>query len=617
MYVAFVIDVFARHIVGWRASRTMNTDFVLDALEQALFARQPERDQALIHHSDKGSQHVSMRYTERLAEVGIEPSVGSTGDSYDNALAETVNGLYKAEVIHRLGPWKSTEATECATLNCLSRLNHQRLMGLLGYIPPAGAQVHYRLATPAYLRRISRLGFGGGSHPGLILYMSLIDTPMTSTSSHEYLKQRTISGYLALVGLYLASFALPLSAAGRSIGFALLVLATLLDYQRSARTLSKEPAFWLTAAFITYLIVNQLIPRTPPAGPWHEATLHLVKASLFFIVGYWMFHHKRHLMILVALLAAGFLVQSFLNFPWHSFFYLINKGRRLTVGYDSISLGEISGLSALLMIFYIPNYINNSGRKLRSLLKAACYFFGTWCLLVLIASGTRSAWLGFIFAAALSLPSLLKAYGSRVKRSTALVIFLIVAGCALGLGYTGKSMLSRRIRPVLSTLNEVPSHGTRDLTQDSTGVRLQLMHFAVRAWLEKPLVGWGPSTSHRVFSREGVNSSLGENTVSQGSFVSTPFQILAEQGIIGSGLFFAVYILLIAGVLRARRLRSLPTKICNTVLAMMLFESIFCFFLVVYQLMLGYSLMLFIGGLAFAACLSNSSSDIESGCNTI
>jgi putative transposase len=100
-YVAFVIDVFARRIVGWRISSSMQTDFVLDALEQALYARQPERDKTLVHHSDRGSQYVSIRYSERLAEAGVEPSVGSKGDSYDNALAETINGLYKAELIHR------------------------------------------------------------------------------------------------------------------------------------------------------------------------------------------------------------------------------------------------------------------------------------------------------------------------------------------------------------------------------------------------------------------------------------------------------------------------------------------------------------------------------------
>ena len=109
VYVAFVIDVFARRIVGWRVSRSMRTDFVLDALEQALYARQPERDASLIHHSDRGSQYVSIRYTERLAEAGIEPSVSSKGDSYDNALAETINGLYKAELIHRRAPWKTSK----------------------------------------------------------------------------------------------------------------------------------------------------------------------------------------------------------------------------------------------------------------------------------------------------------------------------------------------------------------------------------------------------------------------------------------------------------------------------------------------------------------------------
>lgn len=142
VYVAFVIDVFARYIVGWRVSRSMHTEFVLDALEQALWARQPERN-ALIHHSDRGSQYVSIRYSERLSEAGIEPSVGSRGDSYDNALAETINGLYKAEVIHRRGPWKSIEAVELATLEWVSWFNHHRLLEPIGYIPPAEAEAHY------------------------------------------------------------------------------------------------------------------------------------------------------------------------------------------------------------------------------------------------------------------------------------------------------------------------------------------------------------------------------------------------------------------------------------------------------------------------------------------
>ena len=141
-YVAFVIDVFARRIVGWRQSSSMRTDFVLDALEQALYARQPERD-ALICHSDRGSQYVSIRYTERLAEAGIEPSVGSKGDSYDNALAETINGLYKAELIHRRAPWKNKEALELATLEWVSWFNHHRLLEPIGYIPPAEAEANY------------------------------------------------------------------------------------------------------------------------------------------------------------------------------------------------------------------------------------------------------------------------------------------------------------------------------------------------------------------------------------------------------------------------------------------------------------------------------------------
>jgi len=149
--VAFVIDTFANHIVGWRVSGSAKTDFVLDALEQALYKRRPDGDGSLVHHSDRGSQYVSIRYTERLADAGIEPSVDSVGDSYDNALAETINGLYKTEVIRRRGPWKNLEAVEMATLEWVDYgvveetplFNNRRLLEHIGNIPPVEAEVNY------------------------------------------------------------------------------------------------------------------------------------------------------------------------------------------------------------------------------------------------------------------------------------------------------------------------------------------------------------------------------------------------------------------------------------------------------------------------------------------
>ena len=149
VYAAFVIDVYARFIVGWRVSRTAQAGFVLDALEQALHDRKPVGKGGLVHHSDRGSQYLSIKYTERLAEAGIEPSVGSVGDSYDNALAETINGLYKAEVIHRRGPWRSFEAVEFATLEWVDWFNHRRLLEPIGNIPPAEAEANYDAATAA------------------------------------------------------------------------------------------------------------------------------------------------------------------------------------------------------------------------------------------------------------------------------------------------------------------------------------------------------------------------------------------------------------------------------------------------------------------------------------
>ena len=146
VYVAFVIDAFARRIVGWRVSTTPHAGFVLDALEQAVHERRPVKAMGLVHHSDRGSQYLSIKYSERLAEAGIEPSVGSVGDSYDNALAETINGLFKAEVIHRRGPWRSFEAVEYATLEWVDWFNNRRLLEPIGSIPPAEAEANFYAA---------------------------------------------------------------------------------------------------------------------------------------------------------------------------------------------------------------------------------------------------------------------------------------------------------------------------------------------------------------------------------------------------------------------------------------------------------------------------------------
>ena len=141
VYVAFVIDAFSRRIVGWRVSRSLRSDLALDALEQALCEREDDRQEEasmerLVHHSDRGVQYLSVRYTERLAEAGIEPSVGSRGDSYDNALAESVIGLFKTEVIRQRGPWRGLEDVEFATLEWVWWFNHHRLLEPLGYVPP-------------------------------------------------------------------------------------------------------------------------------------------------------------------------------------------------------------------------------------------------------------------------------------------------------------------------------------------------------------------------------------------------------------------------------------------------------------------------------------------------
>ena len=147
VYVALVIDVFSRAIVGWRVSASLKSDLALDALEQAIWARRP--GESLIHHSDRGVQYLSIAYTERLAEAGIEPSVGSVGDSYDNALAETVNGLFKAEVIWRRGPWKGLESVEHALLEWVEWWNNRRILGPIGFVSPREFEEQYQSQQPS------------------------------------------------------------------------------------------------------------------------------------------------------------------------------------------------------------------------------------------------------------------------------------------------------------------------------------------------------------------------------------------------------------------------------------------------------------------------------------
>ena len=157
VYVAFVIDTFARRLVGWRVARTLLTDLVLDALEQALYDRPRDEATALVHHSDRGVQYLSIHYTERLAEAGIEPSVGRRGDSYDNALAESVIGFYKTEVIGCRGPWRHLEAVEFATLEWVDWFNHRRLIEPIGHVPPVEYEEEYyrRQDAPAMMAGVN------------------------------------------------------------------------------------------------------------------------------------------------------------------------------------------------------------------------------------------------------------------------------------------------------------------------------------------------------------------------------------------------------------------------------------------------------------------------------
>jgi putative transposase len=190
-YVAFVIDVFARRIVGWRVSASLRTDFVLDALEQAIYERCGAGVTDLVHHSDRGTQYLAMRYTDRLADAGIEPSVGSRGDSYDNAMAESIIGLYKTEMIQRKGPWRHLDGVEFATLDWVDWFNMRRLLEPIGYVPPAEYEAnYYQQLTGGGARRLPQvntvLNGTAAEHPQDFLPTlhneGRVEEPMTANS---------------------------------------------------------------------------------------------------------------------------------------------------------------------------------------------------------------------------------------------------------------------------------------------------------------------------------------------------------------------------------------------------------------------------------------------------
>ncbi len=168
VYVAFVIDVFARKIVGWRVSTSMTTGFVLDAFNQAIYQRCPENGSGLVHHSDRGSQYLSIKYTGRLAEAGIDPSVGSVGDSYDNAMAETIIGLFNAEVINFMGPWKSVGQIEWEAMAWVSWYNSERRHSAIGYVPPQEAQETFYESLNQDQKAAQHLNTNPSSKPGAI-----------------------------------------------------------------------------------------------------------------------------------------------------------------------------------------------------------------------------------------------------------------------------------------------------------------------------------------------------------------------------------------------------------------------------------------------------------------
>lgn len=421
---------------------------------------------------------------------------------------------------------------------------------------------------------------------------------MLPTSLVEPLHTRRWAHHLGLAGLYLGALSIPISNAGCSIAIGLVLLSSLLSIPDLMRETFKDPVFWMVGVFVVYVVLHQLVPQKVGPGPWTD-TLDFLKATFFWLTGYWFWRHRRHLFGFMTAYAVAFIVQSLAAFPWHNAVAALSGRYMVTLGFDHIVCGELAGLAAFILLFTVPVKMRRHNARLALPITLVSLLAGLWAAYILVLTASRSAWVATLLSALLIAATYARTLARSLRHSAKLRHLLIATLIGIGLiGAATAPMLESRVEPIVHALTSYHARGEAGLQGNSAGIRLRLQLFGVRAWSEKPLFGWGPSSSYRLIQREGINSHATPGNKST-SLLNTPLKIVVELGAVGGILCLSVLILLIRGLLACWAKPGFPEEIVLTAFTILVFELVFSLFDVTFFLR-GIALILFGAGMAYA-----------------
>lgn len=410
---------------------------------------------------------------------------------------------------------------------------------------------------------------------------------------------------IALAALYLGAFSVALSASGESLAFTLIIVASLIDFKPLVTANFRETTFWIVLALVIYTVLSQLVPHGISPGPWQNTTMHLIKASLIFITGYWFWKHINHIGHFLLCYAAGFLTRSFIDFPWHHLPQVLSAHWTVDLGFDHIQCGEVAGIAAIVLVFAVPSAL--TGRRVWPVFATTLSWTAAlWSLYVMILSRSRSAWVATAVAFAFFGGSyMFSALRENTKSRRSIVALIAIPVIITPLFYFYSSNIKQRIDPVVATLNHYQSRGLTGVRKDSsTGMRVYLYHYGLETWLRRPIFGWSPSTSFTLITQGHINRNVSVGNQSN-SFLDTPIQLLVELGLVGAFFCAAVLLLLIKALVQAPKIGTIDKRWAHILLAILLYKFVFNLFDVTYMYMLDTSLILVFGGLAYAVCLEN------------
>lgn len=417
---------------------------------------------------------------------------------------------------------------------------------------------------------------------------------------------RLVTDLTTLFSLYLGALSLSLSAAGLTIAFFLIVIASLFNFSRIFSTIRGNAIFWLLLALIIYTTASQFIPRGVPPGSWHDATEHIIKASLLFLTGYWFYRHAKKISQFLTVYTVGFIIRSLIDFPWSRFQAAASGHYLVNLGFDHIECGELAGLAALIFIFVTANQPWWRKTRWSTVWMGMSWLAAIWSFFILILSRSRSAWVATVVTTIFILAS----YTIHTIRKKAISKRTILVSLVLGVSLSSVTLLyalniRNRIAPVATSLHHFQHEGLAGVNKNSSsGMRINLYVYGLEKWKEKPFFGWGNSTSETLINRGGINQNVSPGNRSN-SFLDTPIQLLVELGLVGVALFAAVIVVMTRGLVRAASRGTVERRVAYMLLGILLYKLVFNLFDVTYVYMLDTALILVFGGMAFGVCLAN------------